>query len=110
TSDYRVAVLLKENQGIPLCHVLHYLQMSLEKFSKGLMTRPGSMDEPAHSHEGATKLVQFLNRKSELTNSFHKNLGMGDAQRRAYLNGLLPEVQFLERIAPALATRNGTGV
>lgn len=109
-SDYKVAVLLKENPGVPLCHVLHYLQMSLEKFSKGLMTPPGSMVEPAHSHEGATRLIRFLKTRSPLTKPFHRNLDMGDSQRASYLDGLLPEVQFLEQIAPSLATRSGTRV
>lgn len=110
SSDYQVAALLSENENVPLCHTLHYLQMSLEKFSKGVMTPAGSMSEPAHSHDGATRLIQFLKRISPLTKPFHRVLGMGDVQRKMYLDGLLPEIQFLEQIAPALATRSGTMV
>jgi hypothetical protein len=107
-SDYHVAALLKEKPGVPLCHVLHYMQMSLEKFSKGLMTPPGSMVEPTHSHHGPAALIHFLNRQSPLTKAFHRELAMNHGQRNSYLIGLLPEVQFLEQITPAIANRAGT--
>lgn len=109
-SDYQTAQLLKSSPGVPLCHTLHYLQMSLEKFAKGVMTPPGSATAPSHSHEGATRLVRFLSTRSPFSMPFHRELGMSHSQRLAYLNGLMPQIQFLEQIAPSLATRAGTDV
>lgn len=109
-SDYLVATLLSSDEGVPLCHTLHYMQMSLEKFSKGIMTPTGSMTEPTRTHRGATQLIQFLKRSGPLSEPFHRQLGMGRAQRTMYLDGLLPLVQFLELMAPALASQKGGGV
>lgn len=109
-SDYQVALLLKTTRNLPLCHTLHYLQMSLEKFARGLMSPPGSMAEPPHSHEGAVKLVQFLKYEHPHTQAFRTNLGMGKMQRISYLDGQLTAVQSLERLAPALAKKFGTGI
>lgn len=110
TSDYQVAVLLSESENVPLCHTLHYLQMSLEKLSKGIMAIQGSMDEPPHSHAGATRLIQYLKQKNPITKPFHQNLSMAKAQREMYIKELLPTIQFIEQIAPALATNSGTKV
>jgi hypothetical protein len=74
-SDYEVAVRLLRTPDVPLCHSLHYLQMTLEKLAKGMRAQPGSLAEPPHTHAGATKLVQMVKHASPISAEFHRVLG-----------------------------------
>lgn len=109
-SDFQVADQLSRRGDVPVCHVIHYLQMTLEKLAKGMSSRPGSAAPPPHSHHGAARFVRQMMKKGPLSKDFHRGLGMGDAQRRAYLEGLLPSIQLIEDMAPAVANRRDAGV
>jgi hypothetical protein len=104
-ADFEVVRLLQGQQPpLAVCHLLHYLQMTLEKLSKGMMAAPGLNSPPARSHKGAARLLQVLAKSTNpQAKGFHARLGLGDAQRRALINGLLPTAEALERLAPALA-------
>lgn len=102
-SDFEIADLLARTEGVPRCHLLHYLQMSLEKLSKGMVMLPGEMIPPQRTHAGPSELIQFMSRSSPLTSEFHRTLRMNSIQRRAYLRGILPAIQLIERLAPALS-------
>lgn len=108
-SDFKVAeLLIFREPGTPLCHALHYLQMAVEKLAKGIATPPGSMEAPPLTHLGAVALLQTLKKGGPRTAVFHRDLSMGNAQRGAYLDSLLPLLQSLEDIAPAIAnSRSG---
>jgi hypothetical protein len=52
-------------QDIPLCHKLHYLQMTTEKLAKGFETPHGGV-EYKHTHDAFKRFVQTAKLRSEI--------------------------------------------
>lgn len=84
------------------CHVFHYLQMTLEKLSKGYRILPGGDDLP-HTHKGASHFIRLIRPVNSVNRPLHAFFNMPPSQIRSYLSSLLPTVNALERLAPALA-------
>ena len=90
TSDAIVAEHFLSWANFPLCHALHYLQMALEKFAKGVQIPPGSLEHPSFSHQGASRLFNLLKNDHAHLVEYQKRLGMRKSQRATYIIQLLP--------------------
>lgn len=96
--------------GFPRYHVLHYLQMTLEKAGKGLRTERGG-PEPERTHKGAQVMLRMLNLGGTPSlREFHRRLGSRPEQRQARLRSLSSTAMVIERLAPANANITGQGV
>ena len=105
-SDHSVLLLLRRQGGAP-CHQLHYLQMVTEKLGKAYFWR--SNQPPPTSHISFVRFLQALDDqpKPKLT-QIAKSLGFGDARGfENWIPTITPLAYELERLAPALAGKNG---
>ena len=102
-ADYEMFLLLEKTANIPVCHRLHYLQMTPEKLAKGFGTPLGAKKAHPHTH---AEFVQLL-RNAKSQSQFHQARGtMSKMQFDARINGLCPLAEKIQRLAPDLA---GTG-
>ena len=95
-SDY--AMLLQLNkQGAPLCHQLHYLQMTTEKLAKSFLTPPGSTTYK-RTHKAFEEFVKVVKGRSD----FRKACGFeGRSDNfKAYINSLLSLAGNIESLSP----------
>ena len=86
--------LLRANA--PLCHCLHYLQMTTEKMAKGFLTRPGGTRYP-NTHDAFVQFLQGARYRPEIQRA------CGFTQQRpfiAYLNSLTDFAQAVEDLSP----------
>lgn len=51
-TDFQVFHLFQENEAIPTCHSLHYLQMATEKLGKSYAWRQGPCDNTHRAFVG----------------------------------------------------------
>lgn len=94
-SDY--AMLLKLNrEEAPLCHRLHYLQMTTEKLAKGFLTPRGG-PRYAKTHDAFVTFVKLAGRRPDLrlASRFTKA-----SQFAVYVDSLLPAAQRVEDLSP----------
>lgn len=99
-ADYDLFLILEKTENIPLCHRLHYLQMMTEKLAKGFRTPKGGI-EYAHTHEAFVPFLRIVKSRPEfifLRGAMTKN------QFDAYIVGLYPLAERIQRLAPDLAT------
>lgn len=103
-SDFDVLQLLARSPStVASCHVLHYLQMTLEKLAKGMSCRPGVWGElpPAYrNHRVAVSYVQTLMRSGPRAAQLRRRTGWSPDHCRAYVRGILPAIQQIEELAP----------
>jgi hypothetical protein len=94
-SDYEMlASLLPQN--VPLCHKLHYLQMTTEKLAKGFLTPPAGA-EYAHTHDAFLRFVRVAQLRPEI------QVACGFKDRKqfsAFIRSLLPVVAAIEDLSP----------
>jgi len=88
------------NNACPACHELHYLQMTTEKLGKAALLRSGiPFAHVRGTHRAFVRFLQIASRNSRLQRAFHMNA----RQWRAYIRGILPLAEQIQRLAPALA-------
>ena len=97
-ADFVVFTLLKENQKLPRCHALHYLQMATELLGKASSWKDGPV---AKSHKA---LVRFL-RGLVSNKQAQRQLGyLGQNQNWIQtIRKLTPLAESIQQLAPALA-------
>lgn len=94
-SDWKVFMLLK---GQPICHRLHYLQMSTEKLGKAFHWRNASAGKMGHA--SFVKFVRAMASQSRLAES----LGYTNHQGfKEWIKDVSVLAYELERLAPQLA-------
>jgi hypothetical protein len=94
-SDY--AMLLKLNrEEAPLCHRLHYLQMTTEKLAKGFLTPHGG-PRYAKTHDAFVSFVKLAGRRPDLRVASHFT---NVSQFKAYVTSLLETAQKVEDLSP----------
>ncbi len=108
-ADFEIVELLQRQRSpVAACHLLHYLQMCLEKLAKGMEARPKLHSPPKKVHKGGARFLQLMAKKSRVSDPFHvklERLGLSKSsgQSQAMINSLVPTAQALEQLAPALA-------
>lgn len=84
----------------PMCHRLHYLQMTTEKLCKAIGIKSGVR---LNNLEKSHKFTGFL-RVAARSSRFRSFLGMqNDRQLKEYINKILPIAHEIERLSPSLA-------
>ena len=95
-SGYAMLLKLLEDKDTPLCHSLHYLQMTTEKMAKGFLTRPG--DGPQRTHDA---FLAFIQTSAPFDRDLQTACGcINISQYRAYFAGLRPLAQAIENLSP----------
>ncbi len=101
-SDFEIATNLL-NQPVPNCHFLHYLQMSLEKLSKGLSSKPGSKLSPKRQHRAVERLFHLLEFESSFSLSKSSGKSVSRKNQQAILKSVRQTAIAIENLTPALA-------
>lgn len=95
-SDYAMLLKLLGDRDTPLCHSLHYLQMTTEKMAKGFLTRPGG--GPQRTHD---VFVAFIQTSAPFDRDLQMTCGCVNInQYRAYLAGLHNLAKAIENLSP----------
>jgi hypothetical protein len=68
-SDYAMLLKLIREEA-PLCHRLHYLQMTTEKMAKGFLTKKGG-PRYAKTHDAFAKFVKIAGERPEFCAASH---------------------------------------
>jgi hypothetical protein len=98
-SDWDTRRLIVEN-ACAACHELHYLQMTTEKLGKAVLLRSGAkLDDLSTTHKAFVRFLRVAARNSGLRQEFQFNA----RQLQAYVTGILPVANQVERLVPALA-------
>lgn len=95
-SDFAIFGFLRDHgpPGMPECHPLHYLQMTVEKLSKAFVAAQGS--EPPRSHEVFSRLLEMTG-----TRRYAEKLGYPNYRAyRGMLEGLIPLARRVEELHP----------
>jgi hypothetical protein len=93
-SDYALFKRLDDPQ-VPICHRLHYLQMTTEKMAKGFLTPPGG-PRPERVHNAFVRFVRLVQR----TPALRRVCDCKPDQMEAYVNSLLPIAAAVEDLVP----------
>ena len=92
-SDY---TMFKSIDQAPLCHRLHYLQMTTEKLAKGFLTQPGGV-RYGKTHDAFVKFMRVAKGRPE----FQSAAGFEQSSRFvAFVEGLLGTAQEVENLSP----------
>ena len=95
-SDYDVFKLLNtQENNVPFCHRLHYLQMTTEKLAKGFLS-PSDGTAPARVHYAFARFLQTVKGTPKL----RRICACGPSQIKAYVDSLLPVAKNIEDLAP----------
>jgi hypothetical protein len=98
-SDWNTREVVSEN-GCAACHELHYLQMATEKLGKAALLRGGNpLDSVTNTHKA---FVSFL-RVASRSPSLRQTLGFNARQLQAYVKGIEPIAERIERLVPTLS-------
>jgi hypothetical protein len=99
-SDWDTHAVISENT-CATCQELHYLQMTTEKLGKAalLRSRSARVDSLSRTHKA---FVSFL-RLAARNHNLQRELSMPGRQLQAYILGVLPIADQIERLAPTLA-------
>lgn len=95
-SDHAMLLQLMK-EGAPLCHRLHYLQMTTEKLAKGLLTPPGDTAYE-RTHNAFVRFVRVAKVRPEVRRICGFE-GKAD-QFTAYVNSLLPLAGDIQSLSP----------
>ena len=94
-SDYDMLLKLIREEA-PLCHRLHYLQMTTEKMAKGFLTQRGGSRYPK-THDAFRRFVQITGGRPEFRAASHyKQAGPFSA----YIMSLHNIAQKVENLSP----------
>lgn len=102
-SDFSVYTLFRQ-QGVAICHVLHFLQMTTEKVAKAYYWRGGQ--PPPKSHAGFVQFVRFLGQIRHSSQQERVARLFGFQRFSDFQNSLrsISHIAYdLERLAPDLA-------
>ncbi len=94
-SDYAILLKLIREEA-PLCHRLHYLQMTTEKMAKGFLTNKGG-SRYAKTHDAFVKFVRLAGGRLEFRAASHFTQAGLFA---AYVTSLLNTAQNVENLSP----------
>lgn len=94
-SDYAMLLKLIREEA-PLCHRLHYLQMTTEKMAKGFLTNKGG-PRYAKTHDAFVKFVRLAGGRPEFLAASHFTQAGSFA---AYVASLLDTAQNVENLSP----------
>jgi len=98
-SDWDTREVVSEN-GCAVCHELHYIQMATEKLGKAVLLRSGNpLDSVIKTHKAFVSFLRVAARNPSLRQRF----GWSVRQLRAYMKGIEPIADQIERLAPALS-------
>ena len=99
-SDWEVYELLGGAEAIPVCHSLHYLQMTCEKMAKAYRLRdsPESLDEITSHHTGFRKFVHAFLRSPTVVAEYQGR----DAQLRKVCSLSSKFAREIEKLAPSV--------
>ena len=99
-ADFRSYMTLKFNNQ-PTSQWLHCLQMSMEKTGKAYLAAHGSdFEQLRKSHLAFGRFVRILERNRNIQKSWK----ISKSQLHQHLKQLLPLIDSIERLAPALST------
>lgn len=94
-SDYAMLLKLIREEA-PLCHCLHYLQMTTEKMAKGFLTSRGGNRYPK-THDAFRRFVQIAGGRLEFRAASHFTQAGPFA---AYITNLHDIAQKVENLSP----------
>jgi hypothetical protein len=94
-SDYAMLLKLIREEA-PLCHRLHYLQMTTEKMAKGFLTNKGGT-RYAKTHDAFVKFVRLAGGRPEFRAASHFTQAGAFV---AYVTSLLDTAQNVENLSP----------
>ncbi len=96
-SDHAMLIKLLQDTTIPLCHSLHYLQMTTEKLAKGFRTPPGGgPHEKTHN-----AFLRYVVSGAESNLRLKAACGFTDtSQYKEYLRSLRGLAQSIEDLSP----------
>lgn len=95
-SDYDMLRRLLDDSEVPLCHVLHYLQMTTEKLAKAYLTPPGGERYPK-THDAFANFVNTF----KASRAFRKELGIPRSEQfRRYIQSLKSLAKKVENLSP----------
>lgn len=98
-SDWETREVVSEN-GCGVCHELHYLQMAAEKLGKAVLLRSGNpLDSVKKTHKTFVRFLKVASKNPSLRQTF----GYNAHQLQAYVKGIEPIADQIERLAPALS-------
>lgn len=95
-ADHAMLLKLLNDEEVPLCQKLHYLQMTTEKLAKGFLTPPGGARYP-NTHNAFAQFVAVARGRREIRNA------CSFSQTRpfvAYIDSLRPSAQAVEDLSP----------
>ena len=97
-SNYNVFQILRDRQSVPVCHLLHYLQMSTELFGKAWGWRHGSYPS---THRAFVPFLRGLttNRRAQSQSGYE---GRNESWEHLIRKGM-PLAMRIEKLAPDLA-------
>jgi len=94
-SDFTILQKLIQD-GAPLCHQLHYFQMTTEKMAKGFLTPPGGPRYPK-VHDAFVKFINVSKSRPE----FRRASPFADSQQFArYVESLRHKAKEVEDLSP----------
>ena len=95
-SDYTILLRLLQEKEVPLCHCLHYLQMTTEKLAKGFLTQSNGLRYP-RTHNAFATFVKIAVYRPDIQQA------CGFTRNRpfiAYLESLRPLAYAIENLSP----------
>ena len=96
-SDFSIFKRLDQIRDIPVCHKLHYLQMTTEKLSKAFSSPIHSLDPPRKTHKGFS---EFLKSAKSSRRLFAQSGFINQKQYEAYVESIRPIALMAEELAP----------
>ena len=99
-SDYDVYKRLKNVDGLPACHWLHYLQMATEKLAKAIRMAFWATGADKESHVAFSKLLGVLQNAPQTAAA----LKMKSAAFKQLCRRTQPIIDEIERLAPAVGS------
>lgn len=99
-SDFKIYQLLSGTPGVPICHLLHYLQMAGEKIAKAYRFRDTDTDEDrlTTEHVAFSRFMQSYLGSPEIKQRYAGN----DAQLREIVKVARKLAREIEKLAPAV--------
>ena len=95
-ADYLLLLRLLEQNDIPLCQILHYVQMAAEKMAKGFLTPVGA-GKYKNTHDAFVNFLQSAKNRSDLRRVCNFS---SVSAFTAYINGLRPTAEAIENLSP----------
>lgn len=99
-SDFATYQLLSGSPGVPICHLLHYLQMASEKVAKAYRFRDTDTaeDRLTTEHVASSQFIQSYLKSPEIMQRYEGK----DAQLREIVEVARKLAREIEKLAPAV--------